>query len=78
MDSAKLISISLPEENSHTKLNINSSTSVGEVMQIIHNRPTYVDKDMSQFGIALEDDPTIVFSGETRISKIPSVSNKKT
>ena len=75
MNSAKLISIALPEEQTTTKLNINSDTTVGQVTSILLSRPAYADAEATQFGIALQDDQTIVFSGDTKISKIPAVSH---
>jgi len=74
MNSAKLITIAIPEEQTSIKLNINSDTTVAEVAEIIFKRPAFVNANPNQYGIALEDDPVIVFGRETKICKIPSIN----
>ena len=72
MNASKLVTIELPEEKTSIKLNINVDTTVGQVADIIRARPFYKN-ETDPYSIALKADPSIVFSNDNKISKVPMV-----
>lgn len=70
----KLITIFLSQENETIKLNINSDTKAGDVSDILLQRDAYLTSNKGfTYSIALGDDPSVVFSPDTRLCKVPSV-----
>lgn len=74
MNASKLIAVDLTDENINIKLNINSDTTVSQVIDILKSRPFYKEEITTDlYGICLKSDPTIVFSNDNKIGKAPSV-----